>query len=59
MHMPRVAQMEGGIGSNKEEVVVVIKIIEVMREMMGHKPSIEVISFFTSRSSTWRSRTRS
>ena len=51
--------MEGGIGSNKEEVVVVIKIIEVMREMMGHKPSIEVISFFTSRSSTWRSRTRS
>ena len=56
MHMPRVAQMEGGIGSNKEEVVVVIKIIEVMREMM---PSIEVISFFTSRSSTWRSRTRS
>jgi hypothetical protein len=44
--MPRVAQMEGGICSNKEEVGVVIKIIEVMREMMGHKPSIGRISFY-------------
>ena len=46
MHVPGVARMESGNCSNKEEVGVVIKIIEVVREMMGQKPSIGVITFY-------------
>ena len=46
MHVPGVARMEGGNCSNKAEVGVVIKIIEVVREMMGYKPSIGVITFY-------------
>ena len=46
MHMPGVATTEGGNTSNKEEVGVVIKIIEVLRKMVGHIPSIGVITFY-------------
>jgi hypothetical protein len=45
MHVPGVARMEGSNCSNKEEVGVVIKFIDVVREMTGQKPSIGVITF--------------
>jgi hypothetical protein len=45
MHVPDVARMEGGNCSN-EEVGVVIKIIDVVRKMMGQKPSVGVITFY-------------
>ena len=46
MHVPGVARMEGGNCSNKAEEGVVIKIIEVVRKMMGYNPSIGVITFY-------------
>ncbi len=43
MHVPGVTRMEGGNCSNE---VGVVKIMELLRKMMGHKPSIGVITFY-------------
>ena len=46
MHVQGMAITEGGNIFNKKEVGVVIKIIEVLRKMVGQKPSIGVITFY-------------
>jgi superfamily I DNA and/or RNA helicase len=46
MNVHEVARTEGGICWNKDEVGVVIRIIEAVREMLVHKPSIGVITFY-------------
>ncbi len=43
MHVPGVTRMEGGNCSNE---VGVVKIMELLRKMMGHRPSIGVITFY-------------
>ena len=46
MHVQGVARVEGGNCWNKEEVNVVIKAIQSVREILGNKPSIGVITFY-------------
>eukprot|EP00092_Neocalanus_flemingeri_P033322 GFUD01036237.1.p1 GENE.GFUD01036237.1~~GFUD01036237.1.p1 ORF type:complete len:1656 (+),score=684.01 GFUD01036237.1:182-4969(+) len=46
MHVQGVAKVEKGNCWNKEEAEVVIKIIQAVRETLGTKPSIGVITFY-------------
>jgi len=46
LHGKGVATMDGGNCSNKTEVKTVMKVIEVLREMVGQKPTFGVITFY-------------
>ena len=46
IHVQGEATMEGGNCYNRMEVGEVMKVIEVLREMLGQKPSVGVITFY-------------
>ena len=47
LHVPGVATVEGGNCWNKEEVTVVIRVIQAVRDIVGTTPSVGVITFYT------------
>merc|ERR1719427_1573205 len=46
MHVQGVAKVEGGNCWNKKEEKAIINIIQAIRELLGDKPSIGVITFY-------------